>query len=129
VKLRDTAWLVPALVAALASACASLRMEQFESDEAYKRYVAGLQFSGVTAQAAMARAEREGFACRAAAGVISDAPQEVVVLCQRHASGLSCKQDQSIVLQLDWVGTPKPENAPGMRIRDVGSVATAKLCS
>jgi len=129
VKLRDTAWLATALVGALASACASLRMEQFDSDGAYKRYVARLQLSGATAQAAMARAGRESFACRAAAGVIRDAPQEVVVLCQRHASGLSCKQDQSIVLRLDWVGTPKPENAPGMRVRDVGSVATAKLCS
>jgi hypothetical protein len=105
-----------------------MRTEQFDSDEAYKKYVASLQLSGVTAQAAMARTERDGFACRAVDGVIHDSPREIVVLCQRHAAGFSCKQEQSIVLQLDWIGTPKLEMARGMRVRDVGSVASPKDC-
>jgi hypothetical protein len=128
VVVRDTAPVVAGLVAALLAACASLRTEHFDSDDAYKHYVAGLALSGVTGQAATARAGREGFACHPADGVIRTAPQEIVVVCQRHAADFSCKQDQSIVLQLDWVGTPKPEMAAGMRVRDVGSVATPKAC-
>jgi len=117
------------LLAAFLSACFSMGPKVYDTDDAYRTYVQGLHLSGVTAQAAMAKARSEGYACRTSGGVIKNAPQELVVLCQRGVSNLSCKQDQSIVLQLDWVGTPKPEMAPGMRVRDVGSVATPRDCS
>jgi hypothetical protein len=114
--------------AACVLACASFGSKTFESDAAYKKYVASLGLSGLTGQAATARAQAEGFACQTVGNVISGAPEELVLVCRRGVSSGSCQQDQSIVLRLDWVGTPKPSLAPGMRVRDVGSALGQKGC-
>jgi hypothetical protein len=115
------------LLAAGAIACGLFGPKQFESDAEYKHYVAGLHLSGLTAQAAIARAEPEGFKCQITGNVISGSPEELVVVCRRRAVK-TCAQDQSIVLRLDWVGTPKPALAPGMRVRDVGSALGQPVC-
>jgi hypothetical protein len=124
---RVSRWAGPLLAAAGLLACGLFGPEQFDSEAAYKQYVAGLHLSGVTAQAATARAEQEGFACRIVDNVISGAPSELVLVCQRRAVK-SCAQDQSIVVRLDWIGTPKPALAPGMRVKDVGSALGQKVC-
>jgi hypothetical protein len=125
-QLRTVA--ISLLLASAALACAALQPKPFESDAAFKSYVGGLGLSGVTAQAATARLEREGFACSSSDKVIAGASQEIVFLCQRPASAGSCSQTQTVVLQLDWVGTPRVELAPGMRIKTVGSVLDSKGC-
>lgn len=117
------------VVLSLALACQSLSTPQFNTDDDYGRYVRGLGISGVTAQAATARLEREGYACRTVGNVIQGVPNELVVLCSRRANDGSCHQDQSVVLRLDWVGEPRPEMAPGMRIRDVGPALGKRDCS
>lgn len=127
-QVRRIALGVASLAAALLSACALSGPQQFESDEAYKRWVASLELYGVTGQAAMARAQREDFTCGAASGVIRDAPAEIVITCQRKAATFSCAQEQAIVLRLDWIGTPKPALALGMRVRDVAGAAGPIAC-
>jgi hypothetical protein len=125
--MRDAA--LSTLVAAFAlAACALFGAKPFESDAEYKAYVSGLQLSGVISQAAMTRAEDEGFECRVVDHVIQTAPQELVLVCQRSGASLSCSQSQSIVLRLDWIGTPSPKAAPGMRVGTVGSVLGKKEC-
>jgi hypothetical protein len=119
-------WVVgPALFLA---GCSPFQASPFDSDAAFKEYVSSLQISGVTGQAAVVRLGREGFECAPTPRVIASAPDEIVILCQRHASGGGCKQDQNVVLQLDWVGTPKPELAPGMRVKSIGTAAGPKSC-
>jgi hypothetical protein len=117
--LCATAWL----------SCTVLEPKPFGSDAAFQSYVADLGLSGVTAQAATARLDREGFQCAPSDKVIAGAPQEIVFLCRRAASQGSCSQIQSVVMQLDWVGTPRMELAPGMRIKSLGSVLDNKNCS
>jgi len=119
---------IPVAAAAAALFCAVLQPKPFASDAAFKSYVGGLGLSGVTAQAATARLEGEGFHCGPSDKVIAGAPQEIVFLCQRTASEMSCSQSQTVVLQLDWVGTPRVELAPGMRIKSIGSVLDSKGC-
>lgn len=120
---------VPTVIASAAAlACAAFGPKLFDSDAEYKRFVAERQVSGLTAQAAAARLGDEGFACQPVGGVIRDEPEELVMLCTRRASDFDCKQDQSVVLRLDWVGAMKPEMAPGMRVRDVGPALGKKDC-
>ncbi|HTO55532.1 MAG TPA: hypothetical protein VMR50_19265 [Myxococcota bacterium] len=114
--------------ALLLAGCSPFQASPFDSDAAFKEYVSSLSISGVTGQAAVVRLRREGFECATATGVIASAPGEIVFLCQRAASGGGCKQDQNVVLQLDWVGTPKPELAPGMRVKTIGTAAGPKSC-
>lgn len=103
--------------------------EAFASDAAFKQYVTGLHLSGLTGQAAIAKLEGESFQCRTSGNVIQGAPDEIVIVCVRHAVSGTCAQDQQVVLRLDWVGTPRPQLAPGMRVRDVGSAMGQKGCS
>jgi hypothetical protein len=117
------------LSAAAALSCSVMQPKPFASDAAFKSYVGELGLSGVTAQAAAARLEREGFSCGTSDKVIASAPQEIVFLCRRTASQGSCSQNQTVVLQLDWVGTPRVELAPGMRIKSLGSVLDSKNCT
>ena len=123
--MRTRALALPVLCAALA--CATAQPRPFESESAFKSYVGGLGLSGVTAQNATARLEGEGFTCQPMGNVIAGAAQEIVELCRRQASG-SCNQSQTIVMQLDWVGTPRVELAPGMRIKSTGTVLDPKSC-
>jgi len=109
------------LAALFLSGC--LSSSRYMDEATFKNYVSQLDLSGVTAQAATKRAEGEGFRCNTTGGVIQTAPQELVVVCQRRVSDLGCSQSQSIVLQLDWVGAQKPELAPGMRVKNIGTSA------
>jgi hypothetical protein len=118
--------IVLALAAALS--CAVMEPKPFPSEVAFKSYVADLGLSGVTAQAATQRLENEGFDCHTSDKVIAGRPQEIVFLCQRAAGSLGCSQNQTVVMQLDWVGTPRVELAPGMRIKSLGSVLDSKGC-
>ncbi|MFI5317673.1 MAG: hypothetical protein ACHQ6T_18365 [Myxococcota bacterium] len=124
--MNPTIALSAVLLAICSAACSS--MEQFETKADYDRYVAGLHLYGITAQAATAEVSREGFACHPTSNVIQGAPNEVVVVCTRHASSLRCSQEQSIVFRLDWIGEPKPEAAAGMRVNSVGSAAGEQTC-
>lgn len=128
VRIRHAAPLGVLLLATCLFACALFGPEQFDSDAAFKQHVAGLGLSGLTGQAAITRAQDDGFACQTVGNVISGSPEELVIVCRRRAVKSGCKQDQSIVLRLDWVGTPRPALAPGMRVRDVGSALGPKDC-
>jgi hypothetical protein len=125
-KRRNAVLIV--LASAAAFACSAFGPQPFASEGEYRRWLGGLQISGVTAQAATTRLRDEGFACRTVSGVIRDAPDELVILCSRRATDRGCAQDQSVVLRLDWVGTMKPEAAPGMRVRDVGPALGKRDC-
>ena len=116
------------LVVATALACRTFQAKPFASDTEFKSYLGDLGLSGVTAQAATQKLEHEGFACHTGDKVIAGAPQEIVFLCQRAASSLGCSQNQTVVMRLDWVGTPRVELAPGMRIKSLGSVLDSKGC-
>jgi hypothetical protein len=124
--MNPTRALAAVLLATCLAACSS--MEQFATKADYDRYVAGLHLYGITAQAATARVAREGFDCHPTSNVIQGAPNEIVVVCTRHAASFRCSQDQSIVFRLDWIGEPKPEAAAGMRVNSVGSVASDQTC-
>ncbi|HTO09176.1 MAG TPA: hypothetical protein VMR86_19145 [Myxococcota bacterium] len=113
---------VLAVGAAAALSCSAMQPKPYASDSEFKSYIAGLGLAGVTAQAATARLEGEGFACNTSDKVIAGAPQEIVFLCRRTASEVGCSQTQTVVMQLDWVGTPRVELAPGMRIKSLGNV-------
>jgi hypothetical protein len=114
-------------VCALA-ACSAFQPKPFETDEEFKQYVTSLGISGLTAQAASQRIERDGFTCQPSKNVISSAPEEIVMVCSRRAAALGCTQDQTIVMQLDWVGTQRPTLAPGMRVKSIGTAASKKAC-
>ncbi len=119
---------VVALVAVSLSACAAFGPQPFASESSFKQYVTGLALSGLTGQAAVAKLTDAGFQCQTVGNVIQGAPEELVLVCVRHAAKGACQQDQQVVLRLDWVGTPRPSLAPGMRVRDVGSAMGQKGC-
>ena len=117
-----------ALFVACLSACSAFGPEPFASDAEYKKFVTGLGLSGLTGQAAAAKLEDEGFQCQTVGNVIQGAPEELVIVCVRRAAKGSCAQDQQVVLRLDWVGTPRPSLAPGMRVREVGNAMGQQGC-
>ena len=126
-KLRPATWIGVGL-AAVCLSCAAFGPATYESDTAFKQYVTGLHLSGLTGQAAVAKLTDEGFQCQTVSNVIQGSPEELVLVCVRHAAKGSCAQDQQVVLRLDWVGTPRPSLAPGMRVRDVGSAMGQSGC-